>query len=62
MTTGVWKLAKPGVESLPAYEPGRPIEDVAREQGFADAGAIVKLASNENALGPSPRALAAMRE
>ena len=43
------------------YEPGRPIEEVARELGFADAEEIIKLASNENALGPSPKAMAAMR-
>ena len=42
------------------YEPGRPIEEVARELGLKPAG-IIKLASNENALGPSPKALAAMR-
>jgi histidinol-phosphate aminotransferase len=45
---------------VPVYEPGRPIEEVARELGLKPAG-IIKLASNENALGPSPRALAAMR-
>ena len=54
-------LAHPWVEGLTAYEPGRPIEEVARELGFADVEEIVKLASNENPLGPSPRALRAMR-
>ncbi|MCX7819808.1 MAG: histidinol-phosphate transaminase [Kiritimatiellae bacterium] len=49
------------VRRLAVYEPGRPIEEVAREQGFADAAGIVKLASNENALGPSPRARRAIR-
>lgn len=48
------------VRHLATYEPGKPIEEVARELGFADVAGIVKLASNENALGPSPRALAAM--
>ena len=43
------------------YEPGRPIEEVARELGFASAAEIVKVASNENALGPSPLAVAAMQ-
>ncbi|MCG3149483.1 MAG: Histidinol-phosphate aminotransferase [Verrucomicrobiae bacterium] len=43
------------------YEPGRPIEEVARELGLKPSG-IIKLASNENALGPSPKALAAMRK
>jgi histidinol-phosphate aminotransferase len=49
------------VSNLLTYEPGRPIEEVARELGFAGADGIVKLASNENALGPSPAALEAMR-
>lgn len=47
---------------LPSYEPGRPIEEVARELGLETADDIVKLASNENALGPSPRAMEAMRQ
>jgi histidinol-phosphate aminotransferase len=51
----------PVLESLPVYQPGRPIESVARELGLDPAG-IIKLASNENPLGPSPRALAAMRD
>jgi histidinol-phosphate aminotransferase len=42
---------------LDRYEPGKPIEDVQREFGLAD---VVKLASNENPLGPSPKALAAV--
>jgi histidinol-phosphate aminotransferase len=40
------------------YEPGKPIEEVEREYGIANS---VKLASNENPLGPSPKALAAIR-
>jgi histidinol-phosphate aminotransferase len=55
-------LARPWVTGLGVYEPGRPIEEVARELGFADARTIIKLASNENALGPSPKAVAAMRK
>jgi histidinol-phosphate aminotransferase len=46
------------IRSLIPYEPGKPIEEVEREYGIADS---VKLASNENPLGPSPKALAAMR-
>jgi histidinol-phosphate aminotransferase len=46
---------------LPVYEPGRPIEDVAREFGL-DPAQIIKLASNENPLGPSPKALVAMTQ
>jgi len=51
----------PVLESLPVYQPGRPIEEVARELGLP-AGTIIKLASNENPLGPSRLALAAMRK
>lgn len=45
---------------LPSYQPGRPIEEVARELGLPP-GDIIKVASNENPLGPSPAALAAMQ-
>jgi histidinol-phosphate aminotransferase len=45
---------------LQAYEPGKPIDETARELGL-DPGMIVKVASNENPLGPSPKAKAAMR-
>lgn len=45
---------------LPVYVPGRPIEEVAREHGL-DPGEIIKLASNENPLGASPKAVAAVR-
>lgn len=45
---------------LVAYEPGKPIEETARELGLR-AEDIIKLASNENPLGPSPRAKEAMR-
>ena len=45
---------------LVPYEPGKPVDDVARELGL-DPGSIIKLASNENPLGPSPLALEAMR-
>lgn len=46
---------------LVAYEPGKPIDETARELGL-DPGQIVKVASNENPLGPSPLAKSAMRE
>ena len=55
------RLANPWIASQRPYQPGRPIEEVARELGLADAEGIVKLASNENALGPSPKAMAAMQ-
>jgi histidinol-phosphate aminotransferase len=51
----------PVLQSLPVYQPGRPIEEVARELGLP-ADSIIKLASNENPLGPSRLALAAMRK
>jgi histidinol-phosphate aminotransferase len=49
------------IAGIKPYEPGRPIEEVARELGL-DPATVVKLASNENALGASPKALAAARE
>lgn len=52
------ELANPGILKQPVYEPGKPIEQVARELGLDPAG-IVKLASNENPHGPSPKAVAA---
>jgi histidinol-phosphate aminotransferase len=53
-------LVKPSVLTQPVYEPGKPIEYVARELGL-DPAAIVKLASNENPHGPSPKAVAAAK-
>jgi histidinol-phosphate aminotransferase len=49
-------LATEEVRSLRPYRPGKPIEEVEREFGIAD---VVKLASNENPLGPAPLARAA---
>ncbi|MGB6220917.1 histidinol-phosphate transaminase [Haloferula sp.] len=46
---------------LVAYEPGKPIEETARELGL-EPSRIVKLASNENPLGPSPKAKEAMKK
>jgi len=51
----------PVLKSLPVYQPGRPIEEVARELGLP-ADTVIKVASNENPLGPSRLALAAMRK
>lgn len=56
----VQSLVKPAVLSQPVYEPGKPIEYVARELGL-DPATIIKLASNENPFGPSPRAVAAAK-
>jgi histidinol-phosphate aminotransferase len=60
-TSTITELARPEVLTQPVYEPGKPIEDVARELGL-DPATIIKLASNENPLGPSPLAVAAMQE
>ena len=49
------------IQRLVAYEPGKPIEELAREMGL-DPSQIIKLASNENPIGPSPMALKAMHE
>jgi histidinol-phosphate aminotransferase len=54
-------LVKPAILSVPVYEPGKPIEVVARELGM-DPDGIAKMASNENPLGASPKALDAVRE
>src|SRR3989344_3610259 len=59
MNDSVINLAPPGVRELDPYNPGKPIEELEREYGVTGA---VKLASNENPLGPSPRALAAARD
>lgn len=57
----LWNTAHPWLRDLVSYEPGKPIEDVARELGL-QPHEIIKLASNENPLGPSPKAVVAMRE
>jgi histidinol-phosphate aminotransferase len=49
------------IRAIAPYPPGKPIAELAREMGLAPES-IVKLASNENPLGPSPRALEAVRE
>jgi histidinol-phosphate aminotransferase len=45
--------------AVPTYKPGKPLQEVQRELGLSRA---IKLASNENPLGPSPKALAALRQ
>ena len=54
----VEELLRKGVSSLKAYVPGRSIEEVAAEYGLSE---VVKLASNENALGPVPGSMDAIR-
>ena len=52
------RIAVRGITGLTPYKPGKPIEALQREYGVSN---IIKLASNENPLGASPRALAAIR-
>jgi len=52
------ELAVPGVQRLHAYQPGKPIDELQRELGIRE---VIKLASNENPFGPSPKALAALQ-
>jgi len=58
--TSIWDRANAQLRGLAVYEPGKPIEETARELDV-DPGDIIKLASNENPLGPSPRAVKAIR-
>jgi len=58
--TSIWGLANPQLRDLVVYEPGKPIEETAHELGI-DPAEIIKLASNENPLGPSLKAARAMR-
>lgn len=51
-------LVPPFIETLQPYVPGKPIEETERELGIKN---VIKLASNENPLGPSPRAVEAMQ-
>lgn len=51
-------VCAPHICAIAPYQPGKPITELARELGL-NTNDIIKLASNENPLGPSPRALAA---
>lgn len=53
------RLAKAHVAQIRPYQPGKPVEELERELGISGA---IKLASNENPVGPSPKALLAARE
>lgn len=59
MNRGLLEQVKAGVQSLSPYEPGRPIDEIKREYGLEE---VIKLASNENPLGPSPRVTEAIAE
>ncbi|MDH5567124.1 MAG: histidinol-phosphate transaminase [Myxococcales bacterium] len=52
------RIVKPHIRSLQPYQPGKPAEELERELGISGA---IKLASNESPVGPSPKALAAVR-
>jgi len=52
------RFVKPHIAALDPYQPGKPIEELERELGIQDS---VKVASNENPLGPSPKAVEAIR-
>lgn len=58
MTADILAFVTPGVRDLKPYPPGKPIDELEREYGVRQA---IKLASNENPLGPSPAALEAAR-
>ncbi|NLC01937.1 MAG: histidinol-phosphate transaminase [Pseudomonas formosensis] len=60
MSCDFLSLALPGVQKLSPYVPGKPVEELAREFGL-DPASIVKLASNENPLGPAPSVLQAVQ-
>lgn len=53
------KLARQTILNIKPYIPGKPIEEVERELGISN---VVKMASNENPLGPSPKAIEAMQQ
>ena len=59
MTIDLIQLATPGIAALPPYKPGKSADEVERELGLSGA---IKLASNENSLGPSKKAMAALTE
>jgi len=58
MSISFLALATSGVQQLTPYQPGKPVEELERELGIANS---IKLASNENPLGPSPLALEAIK-
>jgi histidinol-phosphate aminotransferase len=55
----ICELSPSYIRAIAPYQPGKPISELAREMGLREA-AIIKLASNENPLGVSPRARKAM--
>jgi len=58
MKQSILQFATAGVQALKPYAPGKPLSELEREYGVRDA---VKLASNENPLGPSARVVEALQ-
>jgi len=58
MSSDILNNLNPGIEDLHPYEPGRSIDEVVAEYGHSE---VVKLASNENPLGASPKHLQSYR-
>lgn len=54
----LFSLATRGVQALKPYQAGKPLDELKREYGITEA---IKLASNENPLGPSPKVLKAIQ-
>ena len=59
MENSIKKIANPHIVDLIPYQPGKPIEELARQLGISD---IIKLASNENPLGASEKAMLAAKK
>ena len=55
----IYNLATPGVQKLIPYQPGKPVSELQRELGLEN---IIKLASNENPLGPGPKSIVAIQD
>ncbi len=55
----LFSLATKGVQALSPYQPGKPIDELKREYGVSD---VIKLASNENPLGPSEKVISAIQK
>ena len=59
LMSNIDKLFRSEIEDIPVYIPGKPIEEVERMLGLQR---VIKVASNENPLGPSPKAIAAIKK
>lgn len=61
MNKKIEELVRPDIKKIAPYVPGKPIEELQRAYGL-DVEKIVKLASNENPLGPSPKVVEAIKK